>query len=100
MTPDDWLRLYNILKALVKKPIIDSEEVYYVESLYLVIKFGPLHGFPVTLLRNEFDFIEKLCLKLSEYEKTVHEKVLQLLIEFCRHVSSNSKLFIVVIHSD
>lgn len=87
ISADDWLRMYDILKRLMKKPVIESNKIYYIESLYLTIKWGSLHRFPVVFLRNEFDFVEELCLNLCEREKSIHEKILQFVIEFYRLVS-------------
>lgn len=87
---DEWLRLYNILKQLIRKPLNELEEIYYVECLCLLIKSGPLHSFPAIILRNEFDFMQELCVKLAGHETAIHEKILQLLIEFCKNVSNHN----------
>lgn len=89
MTSAEWLRLYNILKQLIKKPINEPEEIHYVECLCLLIKWGPLHSFPGIALRSEFGFMQELCTKLSGHETAIHEKILQLLTEFCKNVSNN-----------
>lgn len=86
MTDNDWSRLYEILKRLIRKPIHESETLFYVECLHLIIKWGPLYSFPVTLLRSEFDFIQELCGNLMECDKAIHEKFLNLLFEFCKNV--------------
>lgn len=88
LSPDDWLRLYAILKQLIRKPVNETDKIYYIESLHLLIKWGPLYSFPVVVLRDEFDFMEELCSNLSSQEKAIHEKILQLLIEFYKHVRS------------
>lgn len=89
ITSEEWIRLYVILKQLIKKPMNQLEKIHYIESMYFLLKWGPLYSFPVSYLRNEFDFMQELCLNLSEGEKAIHEKILQMLIEFCKHVSLN-----------
>lgn len=84
-TPNDWEKLYLSIKNLYERNTVEGEEI---NCLKAIIKWGPLYNFPVELLREEFDFLTTLSQKiLTSAPKHQQEAALDLLLDFCKHVS-------------
>lgn len=59
------------------------------QCLYLLVKWGTLHKMSIISLRKQFDFIQDICINLTLLTSRVEQEItLQLLTEFCKHVST------------
>lgn len=92
--PNDWEKLYWSMKGLYENKTNDGEEI---ECLKAIVKWGPLYNFPVELLREEFDFLAKLAQNvLCGAPKHQQEAVLELLLDFGKHVSGTLTCDVIV----
>lgn len=78
--------IYCFFKMLCKtKPNSGHEPI---KCLSHIIKYGPLYKLPVDFLRQEFNFIENLCANITSVcPKPQQEALIELVYEFCKHVS-------------
>lgn len=80
-----FLDLYYYFRKIHEE---NREDQCILNCYLLIIKYGPLYGLPIYVLRNDYGYITKLCqIVSSQSSKLFQEDVLDIAITFCKHVS-------------
>ncbi|GJQ73706.1 hypothetical protein Trydic_g14041 [Trypoxylus dichotomus] len=78
----------DLLTALQNLNLLEDSKV--LSCIKLIFKYGTMHKLPLTYLRNEFDFVNKLCQRLGDiHSKRYKVEVLEILTDFCHKNSSD-----------
>ncbi|RZC32844.1 hypothetical protein BDFB_005396, partial [Asbolus verrucosus] len=87
----DWEVLYQLLKSQCQRKSSSDHEI--IKCLSLVMKWGPLCNFPVSVFREEFAFVMELCKEIGPSSpKPEQEAVLALVHEFCKHAAKDNRM--------
>ncbi|KAJ8933927.1 hypothetical protein NQ314_013683 [Rhamnusium bicolor] len=87
---EDWTELFRLLKKLCEERPF---EMLVLKCFMLLIKWGPTSGLPPSILREEFEFITKLCQLITQNSLTnQQEDVLDIALDFCRHNAKDNRV--------
>lgn len=76
------LELFDLLKNLPEK----RNDLDFLTSLFLVVKWGPLHKLPIFNLRGNFQFISEIAGGINTVSTETQDVVLKILVTFCKQV--------------
>ncbi|KAJ8978032.1 hypothetical protein NQ317_013560 [Molorchus minor] len=86
---EDWTELFKLFKKLSEEKF----ENLVLKCFMLIIKWGPSSGLQPNVLREEFEFITKICLQISQNTPmNQQEDVLDIVLDFCRHTAKDNRV--------
>ncbi|CAH1281056.1 unnamed protein product [Diabrotica balteata] len=87
---EDWEEIYCKLKRVLEEY---NENLVVSHSFMTLIKYGPTCGLPPRLLRKEFDFLTKICQKVTlNSPRSIQEDIIETALEFCKHTAKDNRV--------
>ncbi|XP_028138214.2 serine-protein kinase ATM-like [Diabrotica virgifera virgifera] len=87
---EDWEEIYCKLKRLLEEY---NDNLVVSHCFMILIKYGPTHGLPPRLLRKEFDFMTKICQKVTlRSPKSIQEDIIETALDFCKHTAKDNRV--------
>ncbi|KAK5640688.1 hypothetical protein RI129_009235 [Pyrocoelia pectoralis] len=89
----EWIELLSCIKHQLEISLPYMDEIKLLQSLNLLLKWGPLHSLPTTHLRQQFSFMSELCRRLDDTSsKGQQEVIICILIEFMTHTAEDNRM--------
>ncbi|KAL1501124.1 hypothetical protein ABEB36_006509 [Hypothenemus hampei] len=94
LEPEDFKLLFKLLQSELSQALENTSRQFIIYNcLLLLIKNGPLCGFPCGFLREQFSFVSQLTQSLKKDDlRSLQEIKVLTVLNFCKHCAEDNRL--------